>query len=406
MKTKKIRFSIILFLLIGAYSYAQNVGIGSESFTPDPSAMLEVKATDKGFLPPRMTNSERDNILNPADGLFIFNTTTGCLNYRLNNSWHVLCGSTVSSLDCEGVVLTGLPSGTLSAGVAASGVNSIISYTGGNGGSHIGQTVNSTSVTGLTATLQPGSFANGNGTLTYSITGTPDNGGNANFAINIGGQSCTIEIPVAEQFPCGTSVTFNYKGETVTYGTVLSSNNRCWFDRNLGATAVCNSSTHSACYGDLFQWGRGDDGHQNRTSSAVWGTSNSDQPGHGNFIRNSNHPGDWRTDNNNGRWNAIPIINNPCPESWRLPTIAELDSERTNWNSNNANGAFSSPLKLPLAGNRSFIDGALGGVNTYGYYWTSSVSSSNSGVLFFYNTDADVSYTLRAEAYSVRCIKD
>jgi hypothetical protein len=56
--------------------------------------------------------------------------------------------------------------------------------------------VNSTGVTGLTATLVAGTFANGSGTLTYTITGTPSSSGNANFAINIGGRVCTLSRSV------------------------------------------------------------------------------------------------------------------------------------------------------------------------------------------------------------------
>ena len=87
--------------------------------------------------------------------------------------------------------------GTLTGGTAASGVSSVISYTGGDGSAHSGQTVTSTGVTGLTATLAAGNFATGAGSLTYTITGTPSAGGTASFAINIGGQSCTLTRTVA-----------------------------------------------------------------------------------------------------------------------------------------------------------------------------------------------------------------
>jgi len=38
-------------------------------------------------------------------------------------------------------------------------------------------------------------------------------------------------------FTCGDNVTFTYRGQEVTYGTVLS-DERCWLDRNLGAAQV------------------------------------------------------------------------------------------------------------------------------------------------------------------------
>jgi hypothetical protein len=49
------------------------IGIGTN--TPSNSAVVEIASTSKGFLPPRMTSSERDAITNPAKGLLIYVTT-------------------------------------------------------------------------------------------------------------------------------------------------------------------------------------------------------------------------------------------------------------------------------------------------------------------------------------------
>ncbi len=104
----------------------------------------------------------------------------------------------ISSLTCASAT----NSGTLTSGAAATGVSSSVPYAGGNGGTHNGQTVNSTGVTGLTATLTAGNFANGAGSLTYTITGTPSATGTASFALNIGGKNCTLTRTVA--LPVGT----------------------------------------------------------------------------------------------------------------------------------------------------------------------------------------------------------
>ncbi|RMF34743.1 MAG: hypothetical protein D6747_04170, partial [Chlorobiota bacterium] len=48
------------------------IGIGTN--TPSNSAVVEIASTSKGFLPPRMTSSERDAITNPAKGLLIYVT--------------------------------------------------------------------------------------------------------------------------------------------------------------------------------------------------------------------------------------------------------------------------------------------------------------------------------------------
>jgi hypothetical protein len=44
--------------------------------TPETSAQLDVFSTTRGFLPPRMTSTQRDAISSPAAGLVIYNTTT------------------------------------------------------------------------------------------------------------------------------------------------------------------------------------------------------------------------------------------------------------------------------------------------------------------------------------------
>jgi uncharacterized protein (TIGR02145 family) len=100
---------------------------------------------------------------------------------------------TVTSLDCISIVNVG----NLVIGQAASNATIKINYQGGNGKGHLGQTVSSTGVTGLTATLSSGTFATGNGTLTYVITGNPASSGLAKFAINIGGKTCEISRSVA-----------------------------------------------------------------------------------------------------------------------------------------------------------------------------------------------------------------
>ena len=66
---------ILLFFI--TYSTFAQTGIGTT--TPHASAKLEVNATDKGFLPPRVTltsSSDNSTIPNPATGLLVYNTGT------------------------------------------------------------------------------------------------------------------------------------------------------------------------------------------------------------------------------------------------------------------------------------------------------------------------------------------
>jgi hypothetical protein len=54
------------------------VGFGTS--TPSEKALLDLTSTTKGFLPPRMTTTERNAITSPVAGLMIYNTTLNKLN--------------------------------------------------------------------------------------------------------------------------------------------------------------------------------------------------------------------------------------------------------------------------------------------------------------------------------------
>lgn len=58
--------------------------------TQDASAIMTLESTTVGFLPPRMTTTQRDAISAPTSGLMIYNTTTGLLNLY-NGAWVAIC---------------------------------------------------------------------------------------------------------------------------------------------------------------------------------------------------------------------------------------------------------------------------------------------------------------------------
>ncbi len=498
----------------------------------------------------------------------------------------------IASLDCSGAA----NNGTLVENTPATGVSSTIPYTGGNGTAHSGQTVMSTGVTGLTATLAAGNFASGSGNLTYNITGTPSSAGVASFSINIGGKSCTmtrnvsasIVIPptitlaqnrkyiVASVFdrdylpytvPSGAATTnaqtadssnepivvdvqgtitttginlkipvtatgagvlpaysttisipanltedgisrnltlswasqaytasttsiavniksvggtlnakkldinagigndalgvllgsfyypYNNAGNTTTYQVrdiagipdrkfgladnsgstishmmlyipIVAEDGNIWLNNNLGAdysninsanfnpAQQATSSADYKAYGSLVQWGRKTDGHEliNWTSASVGvpvnntGTSiRSDNPTHPNFITFPTSPGDWRVTQDDTLWLNESSANNPCPQGFRLPTLAEFNTLGTAAGITNASTAASSALKLSAAGSH---DSGMSSAGTTGFYYTSSVNNTSaysklinsSGWLNWINS--------RFTGETVRCIKD
>ena len=292
MKKSTKMFAIIVAVAI-SYSYTANaqVSINTDGTNPLASAMLDVKSTDKGFLPPRMTKSERDAIISPTDGLVIFNTTSNCLNFYAAGYWNETCG----------------------------------------------------------------------------IADAP----------------------------------------TVTNPTTSET----WMDRNLGASQVATSSTDAAAYGDLYQWGRATEGHEVRTSGTTSTNATTAIPNDGNvwdglFITENSSPIDWLTPQDNTLWQGAGGTNNPCPTGFRLPTEAEWEAERLSWSSNNAAGAYGSPLKLTVGGYRNHWVGELNYVGLDGDYWSSSISGTSAQNLGFSSSFATMNSGNRAYGFSVRCIKD
>ena len=86
----------IVCFAIGLHLYAQ-VAINTDGTSPDNSAMLDVKSTAKGFLPPRMTHLERDAIANPAQGLVIYCTDCGEVQVFSGVVWTNMVGNLANS---------------------------------------------------------------------------------------------------------------------------------------------------------------------------------------------------------------------------------------------------------------------------------------------------------------------
>ncbi|MCB9192229.1 MAG: collagen-like protein [Flavobacteriales bacterium] len=87
------RFFTLSFVLIASISVAQdNMGIGT--IAPDPSAVLDLTANDKGLLVPRMTTAQRTSIASPATGLLVYDTTDDTFWYFDGTQWVQAIGPT------------------------------------------------------------------------------------------------------------------------------------------------------------------------------------------------------------------------------------------------------------------------------------------------------------------------
>jgi uncharacterized protein (TIGR02145 family) len=338
----------------------------------------------------------------------------------------VLPPASLASLNCAGAT----SNGTLIRGTVASGVSSVVSYTGGNGGIYTAQSYSSTGVTGLTATLAAGTLANGAGTLTYTITGTPSSSGIASFTINLGGQTCALTRPVYISDRAYGLTINGANNHKFVYGTVTGADGKTWLNNNLGAhyanvdhasfnpAQQATSATDHLAYGSLFQWGRAADGHElitytNGTNgTAVNGTTatrpEADTAANALFITISSGNYDWRGSiQNDALWQGVSGTNNPCPVGYRLPTLAELTTLVTTSSITNSATAASSTLKLTVPGFRYYNDGLLFYVGNTGYYWSSSVSGNVLASRRYFDSGGTVTdNSLRALGLTVRCLKE
>lgn len=91
MNSKIYLFLCIIFSLPLSPLYAQGGGvtIGSKD-APHSSAILELKSSDRGFLPPRVTAAERKNISAPAAGLVVYDTDAHLLYMFNGKVWRPL----------------------------------------------------------------------------------------------------------------------------------------------------------------------------------------------------------------------------------------------------------------------------------------------------------------------------
>jgi hypothetical protein len=76
IKMKKQLFIMFLFGTAATFAQTTNSKIGSNPYTINPSAILELESVSKGLLLPRLTTAQRDAIVAPAEGLIIYNSTT------------------------------------------------------------------------------------------------------------------------------------------------------------------------------------------------------------------------------------------------------------------------------------------------------------------------------------------
>jgi uncharacterized protein (TIGR02145 family) len=349
-----------------------------------------------------LTATFAGGLFNTGSGAFTYQITGtpggyGTAEFALNVAGQTcsvtanVAAGAVISLDCAAATI----SRSLFNGISTSGASVSVPYTGGNGGIHTGQTVSSTGVTGLTATLTAGSFANGTGNLTYSLSGTPTSEGTASFTLNIGGQTCSINIVIS-------ALVCRAKINATTY--------RNFMCHNLGAanTSADPFTPSWEINGGYWQWGRKEQAAAGPSGPGTDQANEAAVSGWNAIVYTNSRLSDYSK-----------TANDPCPTGYRVPTKVQWDGLIANntifnlgtWSTSYTNFTsgkkFGTELFLPAAGYRTFNDGKLFFRGAYGNYY----SSTEIGVfevwgMYFYLNEIGTDDFNCAHGVSVRCIED
>ena len=235
MNTRLILFAL-LFNLFANFSYSQ-VGIGTIS--PHSSSIVDVSATNKALLLPRLTAEQRAGISSPANGLVIFCTncgTNGEMQIYSTNAWkNVLGNNTTTSF------------ASLSTSAASD-----ISYNTATAGGNITYSETSVSAKGVcwstshnpTTSNSKTTDGTGTGSFTSSITGLTANTTYyvRAYATNTAGTSYGSEVTFNSLAPIVASFATTTSSAITGYSATISSNITSENGASVTERGVCYST--------------------------------------------------------------------------------------------------------------------------------------------------------------------
>ena len=389
----KLQFRIFLFLFtLLNKAYCQRIGVNTSGSAPNSKAILDVDADNttgekKGMLIPRLTTTQRNTLSGSGtipESLMIFNTTTHCFEAWNQSS---LGWVAFGCLNCQlpaivATTATGVSSRDFTAqwtaSVGATGYyldvstsSTFSSFVTGYNNLSVGNVV-AYSVMGLTAST----------VYYYRVR--------AENACGTSTNSTTVSLTTVAALTCKSTQVES------DYGTVVSSlsgASQTWITRNLGSTAISTSLTDNtdAAAGCYFQFNR-----SQAYGCVNGGTVSPAWPGA--VVNEAN---DWSPSND------------PCSlqlgGAWRLPTQTEWANCASGWSDNS--DAYSSVLKLHMAGRLLHSTGALTARGTQGRYWSSNLSpgwTPNNLSYAFYLLTGGPEFEgefLQSVGISVRCLK-
>jgi uncharacterized protein (TIGR02145 family) len=407
--------TIILFIVFStAFQLSAQVSISSDNSPANPAAGLDLNFSNKGFLPPRLTRTQRDAISNSPDGLMVFCTdctSNGLLQVFYNGKWHSLKFNEYPAV--TNVVQNGYAyvTNTLTGSYTYSDADNDPE------GSSVFKWYRSDNASGLNESVIPD--ANGiNYTITlsdlakylrFSVTPVAQSGDSPGNEV----KASVFQGPVTD-FLCGSNITDARDGKiyhSVQIGT------QCWMKENLNVgtrltvTGVptnngviekfCYNDNEANCsvYGGLYAW----DEMMNYTPGSALVPSG---------VKGICMTG-WHVPSD-PEWGILAhyVDNNVDPDflGWTGSYGGNYLKEEglTHWSSPSGGTNSSGFTGLPGGGHDGnvFVYETLG---IWGDFWTSTENdSSNSRFWHLHWSHSDIYHWtwIKVRAISVRCIKD
>lgn len=360
---------------------SQGVKISPTPSDPHSSAILELESSGHGFLPPRLSEEERDAIDNPAEGLILFNTDTRCIEIFSGGIWQKM------SCACSTAPASPVASGAFRSGATVFWswlpVNGAEGYRGGSS-PDIALSQDFGKSTSYSQVSAPG------GTIQFYV-----------WAYN----ACGSSTPLAHSLnppSCPTTVT-DVDGNV--YNTrFYSSIGQCWMKENLKTGKYRTGAVIPQV-----------------TLAADWTTTNT-----GAWVFYNNNASNEATYGRLYNWHVISHPDGICPSGWHIPTNQEfyqlaaalggVDAAggkmktTSGWNAPNTGASNLSQFTAVPSGLRSYSTGNFNHLNSGGFWWTSDEFQTGElgGVFYVESISASLiaSYAFKLDGLSIRCLKD
>ena len=225
-----LRFRLIALIILSMPTFVlAQVGVGTSN--PATSAQLEVNSTTKGFLPPRMTSTQRNAISSPAQGLMVYQTdATAGLYYYTGSAWIYIINATSDVLPVANGGTGATSAGDARANLGATTVGSNL-FTLTNPSAISFPRINAdNTVSALDASTFRSAIGAGTSSTVGTVTSVALSAGTSGTDVSVNGSpvtssgTLTLNIPTASATNRGALsstdwTTFNNKESAITAGT-------------------------------------------------------------------------------------------------------------------------------------------------------------------------------------------